>query len=343
MGKNDDGSLVTLGRKPRLKAETGVKSSINFRNPRTWHKKWCANLSACPAHCSQRRHEDQLKSHKLCWEQPTSQKGAPSAYTVWTPATWPLFCRIPEVSEPAVHCAVTAGTPRTPLPACPAQEPLPTSPCPPSLRGPPTRRPLHWVTGSWEDPRGSEGPQLRQSGQGCGCPTPASQHCEASAPSFPSINRIPGWGSEKAPPPPAVQTWRPGQAHVQPELSDTWSPRRRTWGWGACGAGARVRLGRTWQGARGAGGTWRPQQAHVGHMGSLSGTQPGTCPRGPWGRVRIHPPAFLVQMLFPRHPGASVSAGLPPRGPQSPGWSSQSAQRVESAVSSQGLGWSFPC
>lgn len=62
---------------------------------------------------------------------------------------------------------------------------------------------------------------------------------------MPSINRIPGWGSDKAPPPPAVQTWRPGQAHVEPELSGTWGPHRRTWGWGACVAGVHVRLGRT--------------------------------------------------------------------------------------------------
>ena len=230
------------------------------------------NLSACPAHCSQRLHEDQLKSRKLCWEQPTSQKGAPSAYTVWTPTTWPLLCRIPEVSEPAVHCAITAGTPRTPLPACPAQERLPTSPSPPSLRGPPTRRPLHWVTGSWEDPRGSEGPQLRQSGQGCGCPTPASQHCEASAPSLPSINRSPS-GARKRPRP--RQQFKHGGGDRR-----TWSRSWMTRGAraGARGAGAHAGLGHTWQGARGAGGTWRPQQAHVGHVRSLSGTQPGTCP-----------------------------------------------------------------
>lgn len=33
-------------------------------------------------------------------------------------------------------------------------------------------------------------------------------------------------------PPPAVQTWRPGQEHVEPELGDTWGLHRRTLGWG---------------------------------------------------------------------------------------------------------------
>lgn len=125
-----------------------------------------------------------------------------------------------------------------------------------------------------------------------------------------SINRIPGWGSDKAPPPPAVQTWRPGQAHVEPELSGTWGPHRRTWGWGACVAGAHVRLGRT----RG----WRhveAQQAHVGHVGSLSGTQPGPCPPRALGTGAAPPSSVPGLNALPqaaRSPQASHPAGLRP-------------------------------
>ena len=203
------------------------------------------------------------------------------------------------------------GLPGTPLPACPAQEPLLAFPSPPSLpcaggTYPQASAPGHGVLGRTER---SEGPQLLQSCQGCSCPTLASQHCKVSAPSMPQINWIPRWVSDKAPPPPVVQTWRPGQAQVEPEPGGTWGPHRRTWGWGTHEA-------RAHEGLAARGGPSKHMWYTQGHCLARSQAR---ARRGPWGRVQPHSPGLLVSRLFNRQPSASISVGLPPSGPSSPG------------------------
>lgn len=194
-------------------------------------------LFECPAHCHTKAPwEDQLEVTSCAESNPPARKELHPPTLCKHRNKGPGCARIQEVSEPAVHYRHSCRHARTPPPRLSrAGAPSPFSiPTKSPMRGTKGRAPTHasalghGVLGRTERFRG---PQLLQTVRAALPNTSFLNPAKLVLHLCRQLTGSPG-GARTGPAHPAVQTWRPGQSHVEPELGDTWGLHRRTLGWG---------------------------------------------------------------------------------------------------------------